>query len=338
MPKLKNRQVVLARRPVGAVSEDDFRFVETEFTPSLEEGQILVRNLYLSLDPAIRGWMTEGASYIEPIAIGGAIRSGSLSELIESRHPDFKPGQKVSGLTAWEDYSVVSGSRWGQVVPEGLGLPLSNFLGVLGGNGLTAYFGLFDVGEPKEGETVVVSAAAGGVGSIVGQLAKNAGCRVVGICGSNEKCAWLVDELGFDAAINYKTADLAAALKTACPKGIHVVFDSVGGDVLDACLLRIAKGARVVICGAMSQLNQSGELPPGPSNYIRLLTKRAKMQGFVTLDYAARYREASGELAKLLLAGKLKVREEMVSGLENAPAAFLRLFTGGNTGKLIVKL
>lgn len=295
-----------------------------------------MRNLYLSLDPAIRGWMDAADSYVEPIALGAPIRSGSLAEVVESKHPSFEVGDNVIGLTAWEDFSDVHAKAIHKM-PSDIPLPLTNFLSVLGGNGLTAYFGLFDVGRPEPGETVLVSAAAGGVGSIVGQLARIHGCRAVGLCGSPDKCAWLTDELGYDAAIDYRGGDLKEAIRAACPEGVDVYFDSVGGTMLDAALAHINVGARVVLCGAMSQLNQTGRAP-GPKNYLRLLSRRARMEGFVTLDYAARWGEGTQKLAEWLLAGELAHREHVVDGLENAPSAFRMLFDGSNMGKLMVRV
>ena len=331
-----NRQILLARRPQGDVCDADFRLVEGP-VPEPGEGQVLVRNLLLSLDPAIRGWMDEGESYVDPIPIGAPVRSGSLGEVVVSRHPRFAPGDKVIGLTAWEDLSVVR-ARMIHKMPSGPDLPLSAYLSVLGGNGLTAYFGLLEVGRPEAGQTVLVSAAAGGVGSIVGQLARIHGCRAVGIAGGPDKCRLLTEELGFDAAVDYKSTDnLRDAIGAACPDGVDVYFDSVGGAVLDAALAHITVGARVVLCGAMSQI-QSPHLPAGPKNYIRLLTKRARMEGFVTLDFAARWPEGSERLGAWVASGELRYRDHVVEGLENTPEAFQMLFDGRNLGKLMVRV
>lgn len=334
-----NRQIVLASRPTGAVNAAHFALRESPM-PEPAEGQVLLRNLYLSMDPAIRGWMAAGESYIDPIPIGAPIRSGAIGEVVASEHPDYAPGDRVVGLMAWEDFSAVSARQLGRVLPRESPLPLSTCLSVLGGNGLTAYFGLLEVGRPQPGETVVVSAAAGGVGSIVGQIARIRGCRAVGIAGREDKCRWLTEELGFDAAVNYREQpghDVSRALKAVCPKGVDVYFDNVGGPILDAVLRRINVGARVVLCGAISQINAT-ELPPGPSNYIRLLTRRARMEGFVTLDYAARWAEGSAQLARWVLEGELRYRDEIVEGLERAPQAFLRLFSGDHIGKLMVRV
>lgn len=300
-------------------------------------GEVLLRNLYLSIDPAIRGWMSDAKSYLPPIEIGEPIRSGTLSQIIESKAEGWPVGQIVQALAAWESYSVVSSRMLHGRVKTIDGIPLSTMLSVLGGTGLTAYFGLLEVGEPKEGQTVLVSAAAGGVGSIVGQIAKVRGCRAVGLTSSDEKCAWLTDELGYDAAINYKASNLRLALKEACPKGIDVFFDSVGGAILNTVLTRLNHHGRVVVCGAISQINES-ELPPGPSNYLQLLAKSARMEGFTTLDFARRYDEARSALAQWIHEGKIRYRDDIVEGLDEAPSHLLRLFSGEHRGKLMVKL
>ncbi len=300
-------------------------------------GEVLLRNLYLSIDPAIRGWMSDAKSYLPPIELGDSIRSGTLSEVVESNAEGWEPGDLVRALAAWESYSVVPVRNLHGKVRPIEGVPLSSMLSVLGGTGLTAYFGLLHVGRPRAGETVLVSAAAGGVGSIVGQLAKIRGCRAVGLTGTDDKCNWIVDELGYDVAINYKTADLKAALGEACPDGVDVFFDSVGGEILNTVLTRIRYHGRVVICGAMSQIN-ARELPPGPSNYLQLLAKSARMEGFTTLDFATRYDDARQELAKWIAEGKIVHRDDVVEGLERAPAHLLRLFTGDHRGKLMVEI
>jgi hypothetical protein len=328
-----NRQFRLAARPVGMVKASDFAYRE-EPVPTPGSGEALVRNLWLSLDPAMRGWMNEGKSYIPPVAIGEVMRGGTVGEVRVSHNSAFPVGTLVTGMLGWQDYAVSDGKGLHRV-PEGA--PLTAALGVLGATGLTAYFGLLDVGQPKAGETVVVSGAAGAVGSIVGQIAKLTGCRAVGIAGTDEKCRWLVNELGFDAAINYRTEDVADALKASCPKGVDVYFDNVGGDILDAVLRRINVRARIVICGAISQYNATGPVK-GPSNILSLLVNRARMEGFIVFDYASRYREGAAALGRWLAEGKLKYAEDVVEGLENAPTALLRLFEGKNTGKLLVKI
>ena len=302
-----------------------------------EAGEVLLKNLYLSIDPAIRGWMSEAKSYLPPIGIGEPIRSGTLSKIVESKADGWSVGQVVQALAAWESYSVVSSRMLHGKVGSIEDIPLSTRLSVLGGTGLTAYFGLLAVGKPQKGETVLVSAAAGGVGSIVGQIAKLKGCRAVGLTGSDEKCAWLIEELGYDAAINYKTTNLQPALNEACPRGIDVYFDSVGGEILNTALTRLNHQGRVVICGAISQINEA-ELPPGPSNYLQLLAKSARMEGFTTLDFTSRYDEARADLARWIREGKIHYRDDIVEGLDKAPAHLLRLFSGEHRGKLLVKL
>ncbi len=329
-----NLQIRLAARPQGLPKDSDFQFTE-EPIPRPGEGQVLVKNVLLSLDPAMRGWMNEGRSYVPPIGIGEVMRGLTVGEVVESGHPDFKAGDVVSGVLGWQRYAVAPGNYLNRIPP---GISPNVALGPLGMTGLTAYFGLLDVGQLKEGETVLVSGAAGAVGSIVGQIAKLKGCRAVGIAGTDEKCRWLIQELGFGAAINYKTAtDLHEEIRNACPKGIDVFFDNVGGDILNTALRSLALHARVVICGAISQYNAT-EPMKGPSNYLMLLVQRARMEGFVVMDYTPRFPEAQGQLGRWLAEGKLHYREDVVEGLENAPKALLRLFDGSNTGKLMVKI
>jgi len=334
--ELKNRRILLKRRPKGLVTKDDFISVE-ESWPPLNDGQVRLKNIYLSLDPAIRGWMNDSDSYVEPIPVGGVIRSGVLGEVVESKSKRFCGGEKVVALGGWEEYSVVDNKMLGRCIDEGNGLPLFSQLSVLGGNGLTAFFGLFKIGKIKPEDTVVISAAAGGVGSIAGQLAKNHGCTVFGIAGTKEKCDYLENELGLDGAINYKVENVTSALKKHCPHGVDVFFDNVGGDILNDVLARIRLGARIILCGAISQINNE-VLPPGPSNYIRILTKRATMRGFVTLDFFSEWESVSNKLAEWVREGRLKHREEIVGGLDNAPTAFLKLFSGEKFGKLLVSL
>ena len=330
----QNLQILLRARPTGQPTPDIFQTAEAPI-PEPAEGEVLLRAIYLSLDPAMRGWMNEGKSYIAPVELGAVMRGMVLAEVMTSRDPNFAVGDIVEGTLGWQRYGVLPGKSLQKVPP---GVPLPTVLGVLGATGLTAYFGLLEVGQPKAGQTVVVSGAAGAVGSVVGQIAKLQGCRTVGIAGSADKCRWLREELGFDEVIDYKaTPDLAKALRTACPKGIDVYFDNVGGDILDAALRNLARGARVVICGAISQYN-AGPALKGPSNYLSLLVNRARMEGFVVFDYAARYGEARTQMATWLEQGKLKHREEIIDGLENAPTALLRLFNGSNTGKLMVRV
>lgn len=333
----QQKQILLRRRPHGVPVAEDFALGEGPVPTEVGPGQVLLRQVYLSLDPAIRGWMSDSKSYLPPIAIGAPVRSGTLSQVVLSSVPEWQPGDLCQALAAWEEYSLVPAAQlMGKITPVP-GIPLSSMLNVLGGNGLTAYFGLYDVGQPKAGETVLVSAAAGGVGSIVGQLAKIRGCRVVGLTGADDKCEWLTGELGFDAALNYKSANLSQLLKEACPKGVDVFFDGVGGELLDLVLPRLANRGRVVVCGAISEINRT---TPGSGlrNVMQLMAKRARMEGFVALDYADRYAAAREELAGYVRAGQLKTRDEIVDGIEHAPEHLLRLFSGDHRGKLMVKV
>jgi len=332
MTTLVNHQFKLARRPVGMVQRSDFEYTEA---PVAEPGagEVLVRILYISLDPAMRGWMNEGKSYVPPVGIGEVMRAGALGRVIASNDPGVAVGDHVVGVLGVQEYAVAKGKSLTKVDPRLVPLPV--YLGTLGMPGMTAYFGLLDVGRPKAGETVVVSGAAGAVGQVVGQIAKIKGCRVVGIAGGKDKCDYL-RSIGFDAAIDYKHDDVKAALKQHCPKGVDVYFDNVGGDILDAVLTQLAMHARIVICGAISQYNEARM--KGPSNYMSLLVNRATMQGMVVFDYASRYGEAAREMAGWMAAGELKTREDIVEGLETFPEALLKLFKGENTGKLVLKV
>jgi NADPH-dependent curcumin reductase CurA len=329
-----NHQFRLAARPQGMVGREHFDYVE-EPLPTLGEGQSLVEILYISLDPAMRGWMAEGRSYIPPVEIGEVMRAGTVGRVLETKGQSFAVGDHVSGWLGVQRYAVCDDNAVFKIDTEKVALP--THLGALGMPGMTAYFGLLEVGAPKEGETVVVSGAAGAVGSVVGQIAKLKGCRVVGIAGGPEKCGWLVDELGFDAAIDYKSEDVGAALREQCPEGIDVYFDNVGGEILDAALARLARGARVALCGAISQYNNL-EAVKGPSNYMSLLVNRARMEGFVVIDYMSRAPEATGEMAGWIAEGKLVAREDVVEGLESFPDALQKLFRGENVGKLVLKV
>jgi NADPH-dependent curcumin reductase len=325
----------LAARPVGLPKRSDWKIAD-EAAASPADGEFLVRVEYLSVDPAMRTWMNAGRSYVPPVGIGEVMRAGGIGRVVESRHPDFAVGQQVYGLFGVQRYAVSGGDG---VTPVDTDLaPAPVHLGALGISGLTAYFGLLDVGRPQRGQTVVVSGAAGSVGSIAGQIARINGCRAIGIAGGEDKCRWLVDELGFDAAIDYKAGDLRAQLKTHAPNGIDVFFDNVGGDVLEAALSRLAQGARVVLCGAISQYNAAGELR-GLGNYMQLLVARASMTGFVVFDYADRYAEAVVQLADWLRSGELHAREHVIHGdVGDFPEALLALFRGDNTGKLVLAL
>ena len=300
------------------------------------DGEIIVKILYVSLDPAMRGWMNESkASYMPPVAIGEVMRAIAVGRVVASKNPQFAVGDHVNGLLGVQEYAYSTGQGLAKVDPKLAPLPL--YLGTLGMTGLTAYFGLLDVGQPKAGDTVVVSGAAGAVGAMVGQIAKIKGARVVGIAGGADKCRYLVEELGFDAAIDYKSEDVAAALKMHCPKGVDVYFDNVGGEILDAVLMRLAHGARIVICGAISQYNNTTPIK-GPANYMQLLVNRATMKGVMVADYYPRAMEAIMEMGGWIGAGKLKSREDINEGLENFPDTFAKLFSGENNGKLVLKV
>jgi NADPH-dependent curcumin reductase CurA len=329
-----NRQFRLASRPSGLPRSTDWSCTEQPVGSPLE-GQVLVKVHYLSLDPAMRGWMNEGKSYIAPVAIGDVMRALGVGRVEESKHADFPVGAYVCGPLGVQQYAVVDGKGLARVDPSLAPLPV--YLGTLGMPGMTAYFGLFDVGQPAPGQTVVVSGAAGAVGMVVGQLAKIKGCRAVGIAGGADKCRYLTSELGFDAAVDYKAVDVKKALRTECPAGIDVYFDNVGGEILDAALTQLARGARVVICGAISQYNNTGPVT-GPANYLSLLVNRASMRGMVVFDYASRYPQAAQEMAGWMKEGKLKSREQIVKGLERFPDALLQLFRGENTGKLVLEV
>jgi NADPH-dependent curcumin reductase CurA len=330
-----NRQWRLAARPTGLIEDANFSWAESP-VPSAGEGEILVRNLYLSLDPTQRGWISRD-TYMPAVPIGDVVRSGGLGRVEESRDPAYAVGDLVQGLVGWQDYVVLSAKGPGkpQIVPPGMPIPLA--MSVLGLTGLTAYFGLLEVGQPKEGDTVVVSGAAGATGSVVGQIARIKKCRAIGIAGGRAKCDWLVKEARFDAAIDYKSENVSKRLRELCPKGVDVYFDNVGGDILEAALNNLAMRARVVICGAISTYNDS-EARPGPKNYMNLLIKRARMEGFLTFDYLARAPEAVMQLFAWTQAGDLVSRVDVDEGLENAPRALRRLFTGDNFGKQLLKI
>ena len=335
-----NRQVRLAARPSGLPKPADWQFSE-EPVDEPGEGGVLVEVTHLSLDPAMRGWMNEGRSYIAPVALGEVMRAGGVGRVLASRHAGFAVGDAVSGAFGVQQVANVSAGAAGVVglakIDLGLGSP-TQWLNLLGMPGMTAYFGLKDIGRPSAGETLVVSGAAGAVGQTVGQLGRLLGLRVVGIAGGPAKCDWVVDELGFDACIDYKQGSVKDGLKLHCPKGVDIYFDNVGGEILDAVLTRLARGARIVVCGAISQYN-AVEPPPGPRNYLSLLVNRASMQGMVVFDYAARFPEAIAELAGYLADGRLKSKEDVVEGgVEAFPEALLRLFSGANFGKLVLKV
>jgi NADPH-dependent curcumin reductase CurA len=335
---LTNHQVRLASRPVGLPTRDNWSFT-TEPVAEPGPGGVLVKTLSLSLDPAMRGWMNEGKSYIPPVEIGAVMRAGGVGKVIASNNPAFAVGDYVNAGLDVQEYCLIPEA---QIKRSGMfkidpRMGLTSWLNVLGMPGMTGYFGLMDVGQPKAGETVVVSGAAGAVGQTVGQIAKLKGCRVVGIAGGKAKCDWVVKELGFDACIDYKAGDVKAGLKEHCPKGVDIYFDNVGGDILDAVLTRITRGARIIICGAISQYNNTTPVK-GPANYLSLLVNRARMEGIVVFDYADRYPVAIAEMAGYLKEGKMKSKEDVVEGLENFPETLLKLFNGENFGKLVLQV
>jgi len=330
-----NAQCRLAARPVGLPQPSDWEYLEQP-APEPGDGQFLVQVEYISLDPAMRAWMNPGRSYVPPVEIGEVMRAAAVGRVVESHHPDYRAGDCVSGAFGVQRFAASDGGGVRHV--DTALAPAPVHLGALGLSGLTAYFGLLDVGRPEPGQTVVVSGAAGSVGSIVGQIARIKGARAVGIAGGAEKCDWLVRGLGFDAAIDYKAGEMAAELRKHTPDRVDVFFDNVGGEILDAVLLRLARGARVVLSGAISQYNATAAMR-GPANYMQLLVMRASMAGFVIFDYAQRYAEAAAELAAWLRAGELRSREDVVQGtVEQFPEVFLRLFRGENTGKLVLAL
>ncbi len=335
MQRLLNRQILLRGRPTGEPKASDFELVETP-APVPGEGEVLGRTIYLSLDPYMRGRMNEGRSYTGGMnpALGSVMVGGTVSEVIASDDPAFPTGAFVLGQNGWQAYAVSKAAGLRRLDPRLA--PLSTALGVFGMPGLTAYVGLLDLGRPKPGETVVVSAASGAVGAVVGQIAKLKGCRAVGVAGSPEKCAWVVKEAGFDACVNYKTEPLRPALEKACPNGIDVYFDNVGGDVLAAVLQLVNLGARIPLCGLISQYNAT-ELPPGP-NLVPILVKRALIQGFIISDHLGRLGDFLRDMSRWYREGRIKYREDIVVGLEAAPQAFIGLLRGRNFGKLIVKV
>jgi NADPH-dependent curcumin reductase len=328
-----NHRFTLANRPVGMPKRTDWSY-EEGMIRELHEGELLIKVLFISLDPAMRGWMKQSRSYVPPIAIGEVMRALALGQVVASRNPNFAVGNHVSGTFGVQEYFISEGKGLIDIDPRVA--PLPTFLNVLGMTGMTAYFGLLETGQPQPGDIVVVSAACGAVGSVVGQIAKIKGCRAVGIAGGADKCRYLITDLGFDTAIDYKSEDVGDALRKSCPQGINIYFDNVGGDILDAALANLARGARVVICGAISQYNNTGPAQ-GPRNYMSLLVNCATMKGMLVFDYADRYAEAR-EMAAWMAAGKLKSREDIVEGLETFPDTFLKLFKGENLGKLILKV
>ena len=345
--ELVNHQIRLASRPVGLPTRANWSNT-SEPVAEPGPGSVLVKTLYLSLDPAMRGWMNEGKSYIAPVEIGAVMRAGGVGKVIASKNPDFAVGDYVNAGLDVQEYCLIpqeqlKRSGMFKIDPHlGSNLGLTTWLNVLGMPGMTGFFGLMEVGLPKAGETVVVSGAAGAVGQTVGQIAKLKGCRVVGIAGGKAKCDWVVNELGFDACIDYKNSDeknggVRAGLKEHCPKGVDIYFDNVGGEILDMVLAKINRGARIIICGAISQYNNTTPVK-GPANYLSLLVNRARMEGIVVFDYADRYHLGVQEMAGYLKTGKMKSKEDIVQGLENFPETLLKLFNGENFGKLVLQV
>lgn len=331
----KNRQVLLAERPKGMPDDSTFKFVETE-VPEPKDGEVLVRALYLSVDPYMRGRMSAAKSYVEPFEVGKALIGGVVGKVVKSNDPNFIEGDYVTGMLKWADYTAAKGKHLQKIDPDVA--PITTALYVTGMPGLTAYFGLLDIGKPQAGETVVVSGAAGAVGMVVGQIAKLKGCRVVGIAGSDEKIAYLKNELGFDEVINYKTTkNIREDLKAACPKGIDVYFDNVGGEITDAVLSLLNFHARVALCGQIAHYNDT-EIEKGPRVLPYLLTRSVLLKGFIVSNYDDQAEEGVKQLAEWLREGKIKYKETIYEGLENAPNAFLGLFRGDNLGKMLVKI
>ncbi|HEX4187759.1 MAG TPA: NADP-dependent oxidoreductase [Solirubrobacteraceae bacterium] len=332
----RNRRLVLAERPSGMVDDSTVRIEEHE-VPQPGEGEALARVRFLSIDPTIRTWMDDAPGYLPPIQLDEVIRSGGIAEVVESNTDLYSAGDLLFGMTGWQDYVIADGGeRAMQSLPAGV--PPTVALGLFGITGMTAYFGMTDVGRVREGDVVVVSGAAGATGSAAGQIAKLKGAaRVIGIAGGSQKCGWIADELGFDATIDYKGEDVSARLRELAPDGIDLYFDNVGGEILDACLAQLALRGRVVLCGAISSYNERGAIA-GPANYRNLIVKRGRMEGFLILDYLDRFPEAQAEIAGWLGSGQIKAAEHVVEGLERAPEALNLLFTGGNTGKVIVQV
>ena len=335
MANKQNQHILLAARPRGEIKPTDFELVDAPM-PETGEGEVLVESRYLAVEPAMKGWMEARVDYVAPLNIGDVMRGHGVGCVLESRHPDFAVGEMVSGALGWRRYLATDGKAIPlNKVPAGVEPPAA--INVLGLTGLTAYFGMLDIGKPKAGDTVLVSGAAGATGSVAGQLARIAGARVIGIAGGKDKCDWLVSELGFDGAIDYKSEDVEQRIAELCPDGLNVYYDNVGGEILDFALAKLAQGARVVLCGGISRYNQTGAIP-GPVNYFNLIYRRARMEGFIVSDYASRFGEAVEVLAKHLASGELRHRETILQGFTQLPQALMNLFTGGNIGKQLVEV
>jgi len=329
-----NKQLLLSERPYGPVNANTWQIKESDI-PTPGPDQMVIKVDYVSLDPAMRGWMNDVKSYIAPVGLNEVMRAGGVGEVISSNHPGFKPGDYVYGMTGVQQYCLTNGDGFLKIDPTII--PAPRYLGTLGMPGYTAYFGLLHVTDPQPGETVLVSGAAGAVGSIVGQIAKIKGCRTVGIAGGTEKCTYVVDELGFDACIDYKSENVKKAIREHCPDGVNVYFDNVGGDILDAALANITRGARISICGAISQYNNTAPVK-GPANYLSLLVNSARMEGFVVFHFNKKYPEAAAALGQWTMEGKLKSQEHIEEGIENFLPTFEKLFNGEKKGKLVLKL
>ena len=335
-----NGQWRLKSRPIGMVKENDFEYVESPLQ-DISDGELLVRNLYFAFEPAMRGWLNDVKSYVPPVQIGEVMRASTVGQVIESNNPEFQPGDFVTGMMGWQEYFIDDGSpgamgRSVNKISEGVAPEL--MLSALGGTGLTAYFGMLDIGKPEQGDVVVVSGAAGATGSVAGQIAHIKGAsKVVGIAGGSEKCRWLTEDLGFDVAIDYKSENVYARLQSECPEGINIFFDNVGGQILDDALLNMAMNGRIVLCGGISSYNEV-ELPPGPRNYMQLVIRRCTMQGFILIDFFHRASEAVADLAAWIASDELKHAEDIQEGIENTPRTFLRLFEGKNMGKQLLKI
>lgn len=329
-----NTQLLLNERPIGFPSEQVWKLEKSE-VPEPSEGQLVAKVLYVSLDPAMRGWINDAKSYVPPVQIGEVMRAGGVGKVVSSKHPKYNVGDYVYGMTGIQEYCLTDGHGWVKVDPTLL--PLPRYLGTLGMPGFTAYFGLLDVLKPQEGQTVLVSGAAGAVGSVVGQIAKIKGCRVVGIAGGAEKCRYVVEELGFDACIDYKNDNVYKGIKEHCPNKVDMYFDNVGGEILDMALAHINRGARIAICGAISQYNNK-ENVKGPANYLSLLVNGATMEGFVVIQFTSRYGEAAKQLGQWTAEGKIKSREHIEKGIENFYPTFQKLFSGEKKGKLVLQI
>ena len=332
---MQNKQWILNSFPVGEIKDNDLIFKDSNLG-EVNDGEVLIKNIYLSLDPANRGWMSGKASYVDAMQIGEIMRGGTIGIIEESKNEKFKKGDVVQYQGGWQEYCINDGKGL-RIIPLNTGLELPSFLSVMGMPGITAYFGLLDVLNPKEGETLVVSGAAGAVGSIVSQIAKIKGCKVIGIAGTKQKCSWLKNDLNVDGVINYKTDNLNSKLKELCPNGIDMYFDNVGGEITEAVINRFNIGGRMSICGQISGYN-SETLQPGPRNWINILVKRLKVQGFIVFDYQARAGEAFVDMSKWMAEGKLQHKNHIVDGLENAVTSLKMLFSGENNGKMIVKI